>query len=64
MIGIFDPERASPPSPWVLPVHDMVNCSFDMAFEGIVKNRDTEKRSVSCLSRHKRYGRDVPWLGP
>ncbi|KAF8555514.1 hypothetical protein OG21DRAFT_1410837 [Imleria badia] len=40
VIDIFDPEHNSPSSPWVPPVHDSFNCSADIAFELIVKNKD------------------------
>ncbi|KAF8122592.1 hypothetical protein EV363DRAFT_1456411 [Boletus edulis] len=40
VIDIFDPEHAGPSSPWVLPPYDAFNCSANMMFEEIVKNKD------------------------
>lgn len=39
-VDIFDPERASPSSPWVSRVRGAVNCSADIAFEAIIKNKN------------------------
>ena len=40
LIDVFDPEHASPASPWVLPAYNSFNCSADIAFGEIVKNKD------------------------